>query len=90
VSVEHDQLVGIAPEAANQRVDLTGTAQLVEPAEAMEHGLHQAPLAAFVFDQEEVGAGAIGLGADEHGGLLRAIRTPPPLNVFASSLRHSA
>ena len=48
-------------------VELPGRVELVEAPQAMEHSLDQSAMDALVFDQEQVGAIAVGLCADEHG-----------------------
>jgi hypothetical protein len=49
-----------------QGIELAGGEQLIEPAQAVEHALADLAVHALIFDDEQVGAVAIGLGADEH------------------------
>jgi hypothetical protein len=44
---------------------LAGGEQLVEPAQAVEHALTDLAVDALILDDEQIGAVAIGLGADE-------------------------
>src|SRR5262249_31890911 len=67
VRIEHEQLVSETAETLQQAIELSRRAQVIEPAQAMEHALDLAAIDAFVFDEQEVRAVAVGLGADEHG-----------------------
>ena len=71
--VQDEQLVREAAQAGEQGVHLSGGLQLIEAAEAMAHPLDHAAVHPLVLDEEQVGAIAVLLGADEHGELCHPI-----------------
>jgi hypothetical protein len=66
VSAQDRVLFREPAEGVEQAIELVGGEQLIEPAQAVEHALADLAVNALIFDDEQVGAVAIGLGADEH------------------------
>src|SRR6185437_13099886 len=67
---EQEDRVGQAGARGEQGVELTGLLELVKPAEGGDDPLAGSSALPAVLDDLEVGAGAGGLGAEEHGTLV--------------------
>jgi hypothetical protein len=66
VSAQNSVLVREPAQGGEQGIELAGGEQFLEPTQAMEHPLTDLAADPFVLDHEEIGAVAVGLGADEH------------------------
>jgi hypothetical protein len=66
---EQQGVLGEAGSGGEQRVELTGGLQVVEPAEGGEDALLGAAVVPGIFDELEVAARARGFDAEEQGGL---------------------
>ena len=62
---EEAQLFGEPRERFHQRVELAAGEELVEAAEAGQDALLHLTVGPDVIDEEQIGAGTVGLGADE-------------------------
>jgi hypothetical protein len=66
MSTQNRVLVREPAQGRQQGIELARGEQFLEPAQAMEHPLPDLAADPFVLDHEEIGAVAVGLGADEH------------------------
>ena len=66
MGVEDEQLLRKPPETLHDGVELSGRLELVEAPQPMEHPLDQAAVDPLVFNEEQIGAIAVRLSADEH------------------------
>jgi hypothetical protein len=66
VSAQNSVLVREPAQGREQGIQLAGGEQFIEPAQAVQHPLTDLAADALVLDHDEVGAIAVGLGADEH------------------------
>jgi hypothetical protein len=68
MSAENRQLFGEPPERVDQHIEFAGSRKFIETSEAEQYALLNLAVDALIIDDQQIGSGTVGLGANEQSG----------------------